>query len=108
GYGRAAACARPARPRCLPRRGVRAEVRGVSALTASEWISRAESAQARTQRFIDGRYVPAASGQTYDDIAGRDGRVITQVAQGGVEDIDRAVAAARASFEERRWAAMAP
>lgn len=74
----------------------------MSALAASDWIARAESVQPRNQAFIDGRYVPAASGQTYDDIAGRDGRVITQVAQGGVEDIDRAVAAARASFEERR------
>jgi len=80
----------------------------VSALAASDWIARAESVQPRNQAFIDGRYVPAASGQTYDDIAGRDGRVITQVAQGGVEDIDRAVAAARASFEERRWADMSP
>jgi acyl-CoA reductase-like NAD-dependent aldehyde dehydrogenase len=80
----------------------------VSALAASDWIARAESVQPRNQAFIDGRYVPAASGQTYDDIAGRDGRVITHVAQGGVEDIDRAVAAARASFEERRWADMSP
>ena len=80
----------------------------MSALAASDWIARAESVQPRNQAFIDGRYVPAASGQTYDDIAGRDGRVITQVAQGGVEDIDRAVAAARASFEERRWADMSP
>ena len=80
----------------------------MSALAAADWIGRAESVQPRNQAFIDGRYVPAASGQTYDDIAGRDGRVITQVAEGGVEDIDRAVAAARASFEDRRWADMSP
>ena len=30
----------------------------------------------RTELFIDGRFVPAASGRTFDDIAGRDGSVI--------------------------------
>jgi acyl-CoA reductase-like NAD-dependent aldehyde dehydrogenase len=80
----------------------------MSAVAASDWIARAESIRPRAEAFIDGRFVPAASGRTYDDVAGRDGRVITQVAEGGVEDIDRAVAAARASFEGRRWADMSP
>jgi acyl-CoA reductase-like NAD-dependent aldehyde dehydrogenase len=80
----------------------------MSAVAASDWIARAESIQPRNQAFIDGRFVPAASGRTFDDIAGRDGRVITQVAEGGVEDIDRAVAVARASFDDRRWADMSP
>ena len=80
----------------------------MSAVAASDWIAKAETIQPRNEAFIDGRYVPAASGRTYDDIAGRDGRVITQVAEGGVEDIERAVAAARASFEDRRWADMSP
>jgi 4-guanidinobutyraldehyde dehydrogenase/NAD-dependent aldehyde dehydrogenase len=80
----------------------------MSAVAASDWIARAESIQPRNEAFIDGRFVAAASGRTFDDIAGRDGRVITQVAEGGVEDIDRAVAAARASFDDRRWADMSP
>jgi acyl-CoA reductase-like NAD-dependent aldehyde dehydrogenase len=80
----------------------------MSAVAASDWVAKAEAIQPRNEAFIDGRYVPAASGRTYADIAGRDGRVITQVAEGGIEDIDRAVAAARASFEDRRWADMSP
>jgi acyl-CoA reductase-like NAD-dependent aldehyde dehydrogenase len=80
----------------------------MSAVAASDWIARAASVEPRNEAFIDGRFVPSASGRTYDDVAGRDGRVITQVAEGGVEDIDRAVAAARRSFEDRRWADMSP
>ncbi len=76
--------------------------------TAADWIARAEAVQPRNEAFIDGRFVPAASGRTFDDIAGRDGRVITRVAEGGVEDIDSAVTAARSSFDDRRWADMSP
>jgi acyl-CoA reductase-like NAD-dependent aldehyde dehydrogenase len=79
-----------------------------TAPTAADWIARAEGVEPRNELFIDGRFVPAASGRTFDDVAGRDGRVITRVAEGGVEDIDRAVAAARRSFDERRWADMSP
>ncbi len=54
------------------------------------------------------RSVPAASGRTFDDIAGRDGSRIATVAEGGVEDVDRAVAAARRSFDDRRWSDQPP
>ena len=52
--------------------------------------------------------MPAASGRTFDDIAGRDGSRIAAVAEGGVEDVDRAVAAARRAFDDRRWADQPP
>ena len=52
--------------------------------------------------------MPAASGRTFDDIAGRDGSRIAQVAEGGVEDVERAVAAARRSFDDRRWSDQPP
>jgi acyl-CoA reductase-like NAD-dependent aldehyde dehydrogenase len=52
--------------------------------------------------------VPAASGRTFDDIAGRDGSTIAAVAEGGIEDVDRAVAAARRSFDDRRWSDQPP
>ena len=79
-----------------------------AAPTAADWIARAMAVEPRNELFIDGRFVPSASGRTFDDIAGRDGRVITWVAEGGAEDIDRAVAAARRSFDERRWADTSP
>lgn len=77
-------------------------------VSAEEWLARAASVAPRTEAFIDGRFVPAASGETFADVAGRDGSVIAKVASGGVADVDRAVAAARASFDDRRWADRAP
>jgi acyl-CoA reductase-like NAD-dependent aldehyde dehydrogenase len=79
-----------------------------SALTAADWLARATAVQPRTELFIDGRFVPSASGRTFDDIAGRDGSRIAAVAEGGLEDVDRAVAAARRSFDDRRWADQPP
>ena len=77
-------------------------------LTAADWIERAGAIAPRTEAFIDGRFVPAASGRTFTDIAGRDGSRIADVAEGDVEDVDRAVAAARRSFDDRRWSDRSP
>ena len=60
------------------------------------------------QCFIDGRYVDAADGRTFDCISPIDGRHLTAVARGGVEDIDRAVRAARRAFESGAWSRAAP
>jgi acyl-CoA reductase-like NAD-dependent aldehyde dehydrogenase len=68
----------------------------------------AGSLDVRTDAFIDGSYVPAASGETFDAVSPRDGTVIAQVAAGDAEDVDRAVAAARRAFDDKRWAGMAP
>ena len=66
------------------------------------------SARYRTQAFIDGRFVDAASGETFATENPANGEVIAHVQAGGAEDIDRAVAAARRSFEDGRWSRMAP
>ena len=58
--------------------------------------------------FIGGRWVPAAQGGERDVISPIDGKVITQIAEGTREDVDHAVAAARAAFEDGRWSSMAP
>ena len=76
--------------------------------TAADWLARAAAVTPRNEAFIDGRFVPAASGATFPDIAGRDGGRITDVAQGDVEDVGRAVKAARTSFDDRRWADQSP
>jgi gamma-glutamyl-gamma-aminobutyraldehyde dehydrogenase/4-guanidinobutyraldehyde dehydrogenase/NAD-dependent aldehyde dehydrogenase len=57
----------------------------------------------RTEAFIDGQFVPAADGATFDDVTPRDGSVVAQVASCSSEDIDRAVRAARRSFEDGAW-----
>jgi acyl-CoA reductase-like NAD-dependent aldehyde dehydrogenase len=77
-------------------------------LTTEQWLARAAAVEPRTEAFIDGRFVAAASGETFADIAGRDGSVIANVASGSAEDVDRAVAAARAAFDDRRWSDRSP
>jgi acyl-CoA reductase-like NAD-dependent aldehyde dehydrogenase len=62
----------------------------------------------RTELFIDGEFVPAAEGATFDDVSPRDGTVVASVAAGGAEDVDRAVRAARRSFEAGGWALADP
>jgi acyl-CoA reductase-like NAD-dependent aldehyde dehydrogenase len=58
----------------------------------------------RTDAFINGRFVAAADGRRFPTISPRDGTEIAQVARGGAEDIDRAVAAARGAFDRGDWA----
>jgi 4-guanidinobutyraldehyde dehydrogenase/NAD-dependent aldehyde dehydrogenase len=76
--------------------------------TRASWQALADSLGIRTQAFIDGRYVDAASGKTYDCFSPIDGRVLGKVAEGESEDIERAVAAARRSFEAGIWASAKP
>ncbi len=62
----------------------------------------------RTQAFIDGTWVDAADGRTFDRISPATGSVFTSVASCGEEDVDRAVRAARAAFEDGRWSRQSP
>ncbi|MBV8868142.1 MAG: aldehyde dehydrogenase family protein, partial [Acetobacteraceae bacterium] len=48
--------------------------------------------------FIDGKWVEAASGKTFDTVNPSTGEVLAAVAEGDREDIDRAVEAARRAF----------
>ena len=49
--------------------------------------------------LIGGQWVEALSGRTFDSVNPATGKVIAQLAEGGAEDVDRAVAAARTAFE---------
>jgi len=62
----------------------------------------------RSQAFIDGAYVDAASGETFDCISPGSGRVIASVAACDVDDVDRAVRGARKAFESGAWSRLAP
>jgi acyl-CoA reductase-like NAD-dependent aldehyde dehydrogenase len=77
-------------------------------LGTDDWIRRAAVVAPRTEAFIDGRFAPAASGATFDDLTGRDGSLIARVAAGAPEDVDRAVTAARRAFDDRRWSDRSP
>jgi 4-guanidinobutyraldehyde dehydrogenase/NAD-dependent aldehyde dehydrogenase len=73
-----------------------------------DWRARAAELKINGQAYVDGRYVDAASGATFDDVSPIDGRVIARVASTDKEDVDRAVAAARRAFERGVWAHQPP
>jgi phenylacetaldehyde dehydrogenase len=60
------------------------------------------------QLFIGGRWVDAASGATFDTPNPATGETLATVAAGGAEDVDRAVRAARAAFDDGPWGRMSP
>jgi gamma-glutamyl-gamma-aminobutyraldehyde dehydrogenase/4-guanidinobutyraldehyde dehydrogenase/NAD-dependent aldehyde dehydrogenase len=62
----------------------------------------------RAQAFVDGSYVDAASGETFDCVSPIDGAVVAKVAACDAADVDRAVAGARAAFESGVWSRLAP
>ena len=56
--------------------------------------------------FIDGKYVDALSGKTFDDVNPATGEVIARVAEADYADVDLAVKAARRAFDEGPWPKM--
>ncbi|MGE7907724.1 aldehyde dehydrogenase family protein [Peribacillus sp. NPDC094092] len=56
--------------------------------------------------YINGEYVPAVSGETFDVINPANEEVIAQVSEAQTEDIDIAVRAARKAFDEGEWSEM--
>src|ERR1041384_4846395 len=77
-------------------------------ITASQWRERAATLQPRSGVFIDGRFVPAANGATFDNINPATGRSLGAVAAGEQLDVDRAVASARAAFRRGSWSRPEP
>ncbi len=58
--------------------------------------------------FINGKHEEAANGRTIDVNNPSTGELLTTVPDGEAADVDRAVAAARASFEKKTWRGMDP
>lgn len=79
----------------------------MSATLESNW---AQVAQLKIEgrAFIDGDYVEARSGETFDCISPCNGQVIAKVASCDAADVDIAVAAARRSFESGVWSDLSP
>ncbi len=65
------------------------------------------TAESLARHFIGNSWVPPASGRTIPVVDPGNGEVFAEIARGGAEDIDRAVAAARAAFDGD-WGALAP
>jgi len=62
----------------------------------------------KRQMLINGKWVDAASGKTFPSYNPATGEVLANVAEGDKEDIDRAVAAARAAFDKGPWRKLSP
>jgi phenylacetaldehyde dehydrogenase len=60
------------------------------------------------QLFINGEWVDAASGKTFETPNPATGETLARVAEGDAEDINRAVRAARAAFDDGPWSRMTP
>lgn len=73
-----------------------------------DWHARAAALSVTGSAFIDGRYVQARSGKTFDCINPATGKILAQIAACDAEDVDHAVAAARKAFDSGVWSRMAP
>src|SRR3984957_18964398 len=78
-----------------------------TAETAS-WHSRARALRPSGLALINGAFVPSQSGETFECMSPIDGRRLASVASCTSVDVDKAVAAARASFERRDWSGQSP
>jgi aldehyde dehydrogenase (NAD+) len=72
--------------------------------TITETVRRPKIQQ--TQCFIGGKWVPSASGKTFDTIHPATEEVICAVAEADKEDVDAAVDAARDAFDNGPWSKM--
>jgi phenylacetaldehyde dehydrogenase len=62
----------------------------------------------KRQMLIHGKWVDAASGKTFPTYNPATGEVLANVAEGDQEDVNRAVAAARAAFDNGPWRKLSP
>ncbi|AOV16575.1 aldehyde dehydrogenase PuuC [Acidihalobacter aeolianus] len=79
-----------------------------SKYTLEDWRAKAAALKIKGRAFVDGRYVDAVSGKTFDCINPATGAVLARIAECDAEDAERAVAAARRVFEDGAWSRMAP
>jgi len=75
-----------------------------------QWAAVAEKARlkAETRLFIDGDYCDAAAGGRFTTINPTNGETLAEMSEGMPEDIDRAVASAKAAFRSGCWSRIAP
>ena len=61
---------------------------------------------AEARLYIDGQLCEAASGAVYNNINPASGEVIGATADAGLDDAERALAAARRAFDETDWSSI--
>src|SRR3954464_11815760 len=88
-----------------PPMNIRADIQAVSPSVPpaiQDWLSN------ERHLLIDGKWVPAQSGKTFEVTDPATGEVAARVAEGDKADVDFAVKAARRAFESGPWARMTP
>lgn len=75
-----------------------------------QWAAVAEKARlkAETRLFIDGDYCDATAGGRFTTINPTNGESLAEMSEGMPEDIDRAVASAKAAYRSGCWSRIAP
>ncbi len=77
-------------------------------LTADEYRRIASDLTLARDAYIDGTFRPALSGETFVTTNPATGEPLAEIASCGPADVDLAVAAARASFDDGRWSRLHP
>ncbi|MRW89882.1 aldehyde dehydrogenase family protein [Duganella sp. FT80W] len=77
-------------------------------LSGAEYAALAETIKLPTEAFVDGGFRPALSGARFDTTNPATGKLLAQIAACGPEDVDVAVANAKAAFEDGRWSKLSP
>lgn len=77
-------------------------------ITKNEWQERAKNLNPETRLFIDGQFVEAVEGKTFDNINPSTGEVIVKMSRGTEVDVDLAVASSKSAFKSGIWSQMAP
>jgi gamma-glutamyl-gamma-aminobutyraldehyde dehydrogenase len=77
-------------------------------LGKKDWHKMAEKIKPETRNFIDGKFVAARKGKTFESINPVNGEVIAEVARSDASDVDAAVKAGRKAFKSGAWSRMAP
>ena len=86
------------------------DARSAKEYTKDDWAKLASEAESKVEGrlFINGEYVDAEDGGKIDVINPATNEVFGTCAAGTAKDIDKAVAAAKASYKAKTWLRMAP
>ncbi|WP_175652769.1 aldehyde dehydrogenase [Pseudomonas sp. Marseille-P9899] len=77
-------------------------------LSKEQYVAIAAGLMPRNQAFIDGEFRDAIGGRTFITTNPATGKPLAEVAACDVQDVNVAVAAAKAAFEDGRWSALSP
>lgn len=78
------------------------------ARTHAEWKALSSDIKIEGRAFIDGHYVDAADGRTFDCINPATGAKLASIAWAGEHEVELAVKAARRAFDNGGWSDLAP